>query len=103
MARDLTLSVSLQQMLASMEPHADIPEDEAVEFDGPAFRSMINALQIMQKIAVNMEIELACHRDTEAGREMRKSMEGEATDQLSDLIAEASGKIIRPNFGRKPS
>ncbi|CAD7055298.1 hypothetical protein RHAB21_00691 [Pseudorhizobium halotolerans] len=103
MAEDLKLSASLQRLLTPMLPHADLPEGATVEIEAAGMRSMINALQIMQKMALNMELELACHRDTEAGREMRTTMEGEATDQLDDLIAETSGKIIRPNFGRKPS
>lgn len=103
MPQDLKLSAYLQGLAEAIAPEPSDAPDQIYEFDADALRRLHLALTTMQKLALNMELELACHRDNEAGREMRASMEGEATDQLDDLIAETSGKIIRPNFGRKPS
>lgn len=51
------------------------------------------------ELARHMEMELSILRDMEAGREIRRTMETTATDHLVDLVADASGKILRPDFG----
>lgn len=103
MPQDLKLSNYLQGLADALAPEPTDAPDQVYEFDVDALRRLTAALKVMQQLALNMELELACHRDNEAGREMRTTMEGEATAQLDDLIAETSGKVIRPNFGRKPS
>lgn len=57
-------------------------------------------LRVLQKLAISMELELAMHRDTEAGRELRTRIEQTATDTLANILP-SEGTVIRPDFGRK--
>ncbi|WP_455270329.1 hypothetical protein [Rhizobium herbae] len=65
-------------------------------------RAIVLELTLMQKLAVSMEQELACFRVGEAGKSMSDFLHQEATKQLDALIRDPDGKVISPNFGRKP-
>lgn len=57
-------------------------------------------ISALAKLAQRMELEVSIFRDMEAGGQARRIMEINATDQLEDMIADAKGKIIRPDFGK---
>lgn len=59
-------------------------------------------LALLSRLANSMEQEVAVHRLRERGRLARDVMEARATDALSELVRDPAGKIVRPDFGRKP-
>jgi hypothetical protein len=71
---------------------ADVPVAEIIETG--VFISALSSL------AQRIELELSIFRDMEAGGQARRRMELAATEQLEDMIADAKGKIIRPDFGK---
>lgn len=71
---------------------ADVPVAEIIETG--VFISALSSL------AQRIELELSIFRDMEAGGQARRSMELAATEQLEDMMADAKGKIIRPDFGK---
>ena len=95
------LSDGIGFVLGIFEEHGDIAEGQIVEIDAEGVRLLIESLSMMRKYAINLEIELACLRDMEAGREIRSFLDSEATAHLSDMMQETESKVVRPNFGRK--
>ena len=71
-----------------------IPASEVVD--------LANRLSLLAQLAKAMEIELAAHRVGEANRARCTVSEELATEVLRDAVTEANGKVIRPNFNRKP-
>lgn len=57
-------------------------------------------ISALAKLAQRVELEVSIFRDMEAGGQARRAMESGATDNLEDMIADAKGKIIRPDFGK---
>lgn len=57
-------------------------------------------ISALAKLAQRVELEVSIFRDMEAGGQARRIMETSATDNLEDMIADAKGKIIRPDFGK---
>lgn len=93
------LSDGLAQLVDVFRLAEDIADDDEVRLDGQSARNILRLVATMHSLAVDQEIELQCLRDMEAGREFRSATEGLAAEQLSRLIAENDGKIIRPDFG----
>lgn len=89
----ISLSAELEAIAEDFKTRtADVPTAEIVETG-----TFIAALG---KLAQRMERELSIFRDMEAGGHARRAMETAATDNLEDMIADAKGKIIRPDFGK---
>lgn len=97
----LKLSDGFSRLLNDLSSFSDMPDDKQAHIAGADARKLYSILQAMQSLAVNMEIELACFRDMEAGRELQSATEAASTDTLSTLIFEAGGTVIRPDFGGK--
>lgn len=69
---------------------------------GPVFAETKEELALLSRLANSLEQEVAVHRLRERRRLVRDLMEATATDALSELVRDPAGKIVRPDFGRKP-
>ncbi|MDQ0454683.1 hypothetical protein [Rhizobium paknamense] len=96
--RSLKLSDALGQLMDNFQCFADLPGGAIATIDGDDARQFYAVLRSMRAMALNMEIELDCHRDIEASRDRREAADAEATKALGDLLVEAGGKILRPDF-----
>ena len=101
MSGALKLSDGISTLRQELALFANLPDEAEVTIEAPQARRLHKILTVMHSLAIDMEVELACFRDMEAGRQGRASAEETATDSLSILLEEAGGKIIRPDFGRR--
>lgn len=97
----LKLSDGFSALLTDLSSFRDLPDNEQAKIAGADARKLYAILQAMHSLSVNMEIELACFRDMEAGREFHAATETASIDTLSTLLFEAGGNVIRPDFGGK--
>jgi hypothetical protein len=92
------LSASLQDLLndfAGVKDSAD-----GISMDQDQVIILVKKLTALQALATNLEIEVRCHRDNEAGREARTFLEEESTGHLADMLPEVEGNVVRPTFGK---
>lgn len=80
---------------------SEISDADVIEIDAANTRHLVGTLNALQQLAVQMEMELRCLRDMEAGQEVRAFLDTEAGAHLADMLQETQSKVIRPNFGRK--
>ncbi|RVQ76141.1 hypothetical protein [Sinorhizobium medicae] len=59
-------------------------------------------LEAAQALAVAMERELAVHRLADTDRLARTVLGQAAAETLTRLVLDPDGKVVRPDFGRKP-
>jgi hypothetical protein len=93
---DTQLSRSLQALVDGFLPLQGEPD--GVSIDQDELQKMVAMLQVMQALATNLELEVRCLRDMEAGRGARDFLDEEASAHLSDLLPEVDGNIVRPDF-----
>ncbi|MBW8285780.1 MAG: hypothetical protein K0M55_19500 [Rhizobium sp.] len=91
------LSHGLQAMISDFAIHQDEPE--GISIDQDQLLKLLSILRVMQEMATNLEIEVRCLRDMEAGRGARAFLDDEATAHLADLLPNVGGNVIRPDFG----
>lgn len=97
----MKLSDGISALLGDCAEFKAANDDAVFEIDGPVARRLHLILTTLHGIAVDMEVELSCLRDMEAGREIERTVESGAVDALAVLIEEQGGKILRPDFGRR--
>ncbi|MDL2401283.1 hypothetical protein [Rhizobium mayense] len=102
MTAALKLSEGLSTLMQRCHAFAEVADNEVITVTATEARHLFKVFELMHSLSIDMEIELACFRDMEAGREIRRATEAAATDSLSELLDDGGGKIIRPNFGNKP-
>lgn len=73
--------------------------DDVLHIDGQSARTICLILSNLHAMAVDQEIELQCLRDMEAGRDIRRTAETLSSEQISNLLGDADGNVIRPDFG----
>lgn len=93
------LSDGLRSMADSFASVAEAGDDEDITLDNAEARKFLAALQTMHKIAVDMEIELVCLRDAEAGRQVRRAIESEAEAVQSQLTT--GGNVVHGLFDNR--
>lgn len=92
------LSEGVIGLLETFEPHLG----SDIEIEAKNLSKVVQILRVMRQLALDMEQELAAHRLGETGREASGFLEKEATSQLVGLVRDPEGKVITPEFGRKP-
>lgn len=92
------LSEGIIGLIETFEPHLG----SDIEIDAENLLVIVRSLRVMRSIALDMEQELAAHRLGETGREVSDFLETEATQQLVGLVRDPDGKVITPDFRRKP-
>lgn len=92
------LSEGIIGLIETFEPHLG----SDIEISAGNVSIIVRSLRVMRSIALDMEQELAAHRLGETGREVGDFLENEATQQLVGLVRDPEGKVITPDFGRKP-
>ncbi|MCF1449962.1 hypothetical protein FS815_24540 [Agrobacterium vitis] len=95
---EMRLSIAIGELVAAFMPCSDIRDDEVIQFSGKDARKIFQILNSMQSLAFDMEVELDCFRDVEAGKLRTAAANSEAAKTLGELLVEAGGKIIRPDF-----
>lgn len=93
------LSTGLKDVIDNFTEVEDSPEGITIEQ-----AELLKLLQIMRtlhSLATNLEIEVRCLRDMEAGRQADSFVEDEATALLSDMLPAVDGNVVTPDFGRK--
>jgi hypothetical protein len=100
-AADTQLSATLQTLADGFAAH--LPETDGVAIEQKDLQRLVGTLRVMQALAVNLEIEVRCLRDMEAGRDARVFLDDLATSHLEELLPETDGNIVRFDFvaGRK--
>lgn len=92
------LSTGLQAVISSPGVE-DSPEGIAIEHAELA--KLLNILRTLHSLATNLEIEVRCLRDMEAGRQAGSFVEDEATELLTEMLPVVDGNVVTPDFGRK--
>ncbi|EHS51524.1 hypothetical protein PDO_1915 [Rhizobium sp. PDO1-076] len=92
------LSSGLQDLLNDFVSVQD--DADGISMDQEQVIVLVKVLTALQALATNLEIEVRCHRDNEAGRGARTFLEEEATGHLADILPEVEGNVVRPAFGK---
>lgn len=93
------LSDGLSKLLDLFHLADDVSDDEVMRIDGRSMRTICRIVSNLHAIAVDQEVELQCLRDMEAGRDIRRTAETLSSEQISNLLGDVEGNIIRPVFG----
>jgi hypothetical protein len=93
------LSTGLQAVINSFPGEEESPKGITIEH--AELVKLLNILRTLHSLATNIEIEVRCLRDMEAGREAGGFVEDEATALLSDMLPAVDGNVVTPVFGRK--
>lgn len=93
------LSSGLQALINDFDKVTDCAEGISIE--QAELLKLLHILRTLQSIATNLEIEVRCLRDMEAGRQAGSFAEDEATELLSDMLPLVDGNVVTPDFGRK--
>ena len=93
------LSIGLQAVISSFPSEEDSPEGITIEH--AELVKLLTILRTLHSLATNIEIEVRCLRDTEAGRAAGSFVEDEATELLADMLPAVDGNVVTPDFGRK--
>lgn len=72
------------------------------EFTVGALVQLINTLRMIARLARSMEDELHVHRLREAGGRLSAVVSDLTSSANETLSRDMSGKVISPDFGRKP-
>ncbi|WP_160012494.1 hypothetical protein [Rhizobium sp. 18055] len=75
--------------------------DEVV-MPGEDFDSLVERIAAIRKMMSLIEREVGALRLAEAARSGRAIVEDLATDELQQLVEDPEGKVVRPDFRRKP-
>ena len=89
------LSTGLQKVIDDFSAGKD--SGEGIEIEQIDLLTFLEILDVLKSLALKLETELLCLRDSEAGREARTFLEREATDRLADMIPE--GNVVHLKFG----
>jgi hypothetical protein len=93
------VSDHLTDILGEFEPHYD---GDGIEMDGDDCRAFILRLRAVRSLALSMEQELDVFRLADGHQQAAAFLDQEAAGALDALISDPDGKVITPNFGRKP-
>lgn len=75
---------------------------EGISIEQAELLKLLHIFRTLHSIATNLEIEVRCLRDMEAGRQAGGFVEDEATELLSDMLPTGDGNVVKADFGRKP-
>lgn len=98
---DMQLSDAINTLVRTFRLPGQMRDDETFAMSGKEARQIHHVLQMMETMARDMELELGCYRDIEAEKARRRAIDDEAGQTLGDMLLEAGGKVVRPDFGRK--
>lgn len=93
------LSSGLQAVIDNFTEVEDSPE--AISIEQAELLKLLDILRTLHSLATNLEIEVRCLRDMEAGRQAGSFVEDEATELLTDMLPAVDGNVVTPDFGRK--
>ena len=93
------LSSGLQAVIDNFTEVED--SAEGISIEQAELLKLLEILRTLHSLAPNLEIEVRCLRDMEAGREAGSFVEDEATALLSDMLPAVAGNVVTPDFGRK--
>lgn len=89
----------LQRLRMTFLPAAT--QQSGVEIDAENVAILVHKLSLLSHLYQNVAQELVILRETEASRLGRTCVEELATAEVTALIVDPEGKVIRPDFGRK--
>lgn len=98
-AADTELSRSLQLLVDGFSEHLVDPDGIGIEQED--LQRLVLTLQVMQSMATNLEIEVRCLRDMEAGRDARTFLAEEVADHLEQLLPEVDGNVVKYDFVKR--
>lgn len=96
---DLDLSKSLQMLVDGFSDHLGDPDDVIIEQED--LQHLVLTLQVMQAMATNLEIEVRCLRDMEAGRDASMFIAEETVSHLEQLLPEVDGNVVKFDFVKR--
>ena len=94
-----TVSDHLAEILGQFEPHY---HGDGIEMAGDDCRALILRLRAVRSLALSMEQELAVFRLADGDQQAADFLNRQATDLMDEMISDPEGKVISPDFGRKP-
>ncbi|MGV8939065.1 MAG: hypothetical protein ACOH2J_18245 [Allorhizobium sp.] len=92
------LSDGLSTFIREFQHAVEEGQDGFIEISEP--QHALKVLGVLHKLAVSLELELRCFRDMEMGRTARSFLDEQASGHASELMTEAEGKVVRPDFGK---
>jgi hypothetical protein len=98
-AADTELSRTLQMLVEGFSEHLVDPDGIAIERED--LQRLVLTLKVMQAMATNLEIEVRCLRDMEAGRDARTFLADEAAGHLEQLLPEVEGNVVKFDFVKR--
>lgn len=99
MSRRTLPSEYLDAIVRELSPACGADE---VSMPGSDFDSLVERLAAVRKMMTVIEREVGALRLAEAARSGRAIVEDLATEELQQLVEDPEGKVVRPDFGRKP-
>jgi hypothetical protein len=93
------LSSGLQAVISNFTGVED--SSEGVTIEQAELLKLLEIMRTLHSLATNLEIEVRCLRDMEAGRQAGSFVEDEATELLTDMLPAVDGNVVTPDFGRK--
>lgn len=73
----------------------------SIEIDAESVQNIASLVRTVERAFTNVAQELEVLRLTEASRMGRVTVEQLASDHLVDLMTDPTGKVVRPDFGRR--
>ncbi|WP_160009838.1 hypothetical protein [Rhizobium sp. 18055] len=96
---DTQLSSTLQMIVEGFAVH--LVEPDGIGIEQADLQRLVSTLQVMQAMATNLEIEVRCLRDMEAGRDARTFLAEEAASHLEQLLPEVDGNVVKFDFVKR--
>lgn len=93
------VSDRLTDILGEFEPHY---HGDGIEMDGDDCRALILRLRAVRSLALSMEQELDVFRLADGHQQAATFLDQEAVGLMDEMISDPEGKVITPDFGRKP-
>lgn len=101
MAHKSPLKTGLERLTRQFKEAEKLQPEETLVLDAVAAKAVLSTLRAMSKLAGQQELELSILRDSEAGKQLRSTLENLATGELATMLDAAGSNVVRPNFRGK--